>query len=54
MRLQPTTIEPRVTRNPRHRRPILLAIGSHTYGLSPAEAHTLADQLHDAAETRTR
>ncbi|MBM4535794.1 hypothetical protein GS433_15490 [Rhodococcus hoagii] len=50
MRLQPTTIDPRVTRNPRHRRPILLTLGNHTYGLSAAEARDLADRLVDATE----
>lgn len=51
MRLQPTTIDPRVTRNPRHRRPILLVLGSHIYGLTPSEARDLADQLVDVTET---
>lgn len=51
MRVQPTTIDPRVTRSPRDRRPILLTIGGHTYGLSPNEARDLADRLVDATET---
>lgn len=50
MRVQPSTIDPRVTRSPRDRRPILLTIGGHTYGLSPNEARHLADQLVDASE----
>ncbi|WP_175428052.1 hypothetical protein [Rhodococcus pyridinivorans] len=50
MRLQPDTIQPRVTRNRKARRPILLTIAGHGYALSASEAHALADQLHDAAE----
>ncbi|WP_433608729.1 hypothetical protein [Prescottella agglutinans] len=50
VRLQPTTIDPRVTRNPKARRQILLTIAGHAYALSPNEARDLADSLVDATE----
>ena len=51
MKLTTDACDPHVTTDTRsHRRPVLLRFAGLVLAMTPTEAHTLADRLHDAAE----
>ena len=53
MRIQPNHVTPRVRPLPKSwNHDVQLTIGSVTFEMTTAEAHALADDLVDAAETR--
>ena len=52
MKLTTDACDPRVTTDPQsHRRPVLLRFAGLVLAMTPTEARTLADQLHDHADT---
>ncbi|WP_395704745.1 hypothetical protein [Rhodococcus ruber] len=51
MKLRARNIRPEVLTDLDATRPVLLRLCGLWLALTPIEAHTLADQLHDAADT---
>lgn len=54
MRLNSRSVRAHVRTSDRRERHITLEVAGLCFALSRSEAHKLADQLHDIAETRTR
>ncbi|WAL46797.1 hypothetical protein [Rhodococcus pyridinivorans] len=52
MRVQPNSIRWNVTRGVNARRPVVITLAGITLQMAESEARHLADELHDAAETR--
>lgn len=51
MKLRGRDIRPQVLTDPHATRPVLIRLCGLWLALTPDEARTLADELHDAAET---